>query len=293
MLHPANLYYTPARRKPVGLHSGGKGGGVLPRQGTEGGPGVNRQPVDLGFVLKQFPRLEFGMHTFEHRLRLQKFVYLLQAFDVYLGYDYSWYLRGPYCSNLAASGFALAEFYGDIPGGSRMSFSSSAVHGRFEKFVEFIAGREADTDFLEMAASFHFLEKGGGLSRDEIFEKVRNKRKPSFTESRCREVRSNLEEWDLVGRPGAGPPSPAPGAGRGYGEEPCWGWFAQAAEVPDAMDFRPFDKGLYHMLLDSKEGGEKIVLVGKDVFRPDQRRPPIDEITVEDKRLLVDLLQRG
>ena len=269
---------------PVGLHGGGKGGG----------PGVNRQPVDLGFVLRQFPRLEFGMHTFEHRLRLQKFVYLLQAFDVYLGYDYSWYLRGPYCSNLAASGFALAEFYGDIPGGSRMSFSSSAVHARFERFGEFIAGREADADFLEVAASFHFLERGGGLSRDEVLEKVRNKRRPGFTETRCREVRSSLEEWDLVGGPGAGPPpQPAPGAGRAYGEEPCGGWFAQAAEVPDAMDLRPFDKGLYHMLLDSKEGGEKIVLVGRDVFRADQRRPPIDEITVEDKRLLVDLLQRG
>ena len=59
------------------------------------------------------------------------------------------------------------------------------------------------------------------------------------------------------------------------------------------MDLRPFDNGFYHMLLDSKEGGEKIVLVGRDVFRPDERRPPIDEITVEDKRLLVDLIQRG
>ena len=257
---------------------------------------MNRQPVDLGFVLRQFPRFDFGMGTFDHRLRVQKFVYLLQSFDVYLGYEYSWYLRGPYCSTLAAAGFALAEFYGDIPASSNMSFSSSAVHGRFERFGEFIGGYEDDTDFLEMAASFHFLEKGGGLSRDGIFERVCNKRH-NFTEARCSEVRSYLEEWGLVGKPGTEPPAPAPApapdAECGYGEEPCKGWFAQAPEVPDAMDLRPFDKGLYHMLLDSKEGGEKIVLVGKDVFRQDQRRPPIDEITVEDKRLLVDLLQRG
>ena len=255
---------------------------------------MNRQPVDLGFVLRQFPRFDFSMGTFDHRLRVQKFVYLLQSFDVYLGYDYSWYLRGPYCSTLAAAGFALAEFYGDIPAGSRMSFSSSAVHGRFEEFGEFIGGYEGDTDFLEMAASFHFLERGSNLSRDGIFEKVCSKRR-NFTEARCREVRSYLEDWKRISKPGAEPPAPAPapGAECGYGEEPCKGWFAQAPEVPDAMDLRPFDKGLYHMLLDSKEGGEKIVLVGRDVFRQDQRRPSIDEITVEDKRLLVDLIQRG
>ena len=59
------------------------------------------------------------------------------------------------------------------------------------------------------------------------------------------------------------------------------------------MDYRPIDKGIYHMLLDSKEGNEKIVLVGRNVFRPDQPRPPIDEISVDDKRLLVELIQRG
>ena len=134
------------------------------------------------------------MHTFGHRLRVQKFVYLLQTFDIYLGYDYSWYLRGPYCSTLATSGFALAGFYGDIPAGARMSFSSSAVHGRFEDFGEFVGGREGDTDFLEVAATFHFLEKGAGLPSDRAFEKVSNRR-PGFTEARCREVRSYLEEW--------------------------------------------------------------------------------------------------
>ena len=277
----------------VGLHGGAGRGGASPRRGTRDGSHVNRQPVDLGFVLKQFPRFDFGMRTFDHRLRVQKFVYLLQSFDVYLGYDYSWYLRGPYCSTLAAAGFALAEFYEDIPDDSRMSFSSSAVHGRFESFKEFIGGYEDDTDFLEMAASFHFLEKDGRLSRDKIFEKVRNKR-PSFTAPKCREVRSYLESRGPAGRSGpAPPPASALGAECGYGEKPCRGWFSQAPEIPDAMDLRPFDKGFYHMLLDSEEGGEKIVLVGRDMFRPDQRRPPIDEITVEDKRLLVDLIQRG
>lgn len=252
---------------------------------------MNRQPIDLGFILRQFPGFDFSMTGFDSRLRVQKFVYLLQAFDVYLGYEYSWYLRGPYCSTLAASGFALTGFYGDIPEGSRMRFVSPGANERFERFKGFISGREADTDFLEMAASFHFLEKGGNLPRDQIFQRVLNKR-PNFSEAECRRVQSHLEDWGVI--PGRDPPASGPGPGCAYGDAPCEeGSFAPASDIPDSMDCRPFDKGLYHMLLDSKEGNEKIVLVGRNVFRPDQRRPPVDEISVDDKRLLVDLIQRG
>ena len=256
---------------------------------------MNRQPVDLGYVLRQFPRLEFGMHDFAHRLCVQKFVYLLQSFDVYLGYDYSWYLRGPYCTTLAASGFALAGFYGDIPPGVRMSFSSPSVNGRFEGFKGFIGGRENDADFLEIAASLHFLEAGGGLPRGEALRRVAGRR-PQFTEEGCREVRSRLEESGILGggngdghEPGCG----SVGDGCAYGAELECDPAAFVQRVPGDMDRRPYDLGFYHMLVDSREGNEKIALVGRDVFRTHQRRPSVDEITVDDTELLVRLLGRG
>ena len=59
------------------------------------------------------------------------------------------------------------------------------------------------------------------------------------------------------------------------------------------MDRRPYDQGFYHMLVDSRESGERIALVGRDVFRPGQKRPHVDEITVDDVELLVRLLRRG
>ena len=257
----------------------------------EDDPRMNRQPIDLGFILRQFPRFEFSMDDFEHRLRVQKFVYLLEAFDVYLGYEYSWYLRGPYCSTLAAAGFALDGFYGRIPASPCMRFSKPSVNERFGRFKEFISGHETDTDFLEMAASIHFLEKGGGLSRDQIFERVLNKRLPGFAEPECRKVQEYLEQWKLIR--GVGNEASGREPWCAYGDKPGEEWFAEAPAVPESMDLRPIDKGIYHMLLDSKEGNEKIVLVGKDIFRPDQRRPLVDEITVEDKRLLGDLIERG
>lgn len=256
---------------------------------------MNRQPVDLGYVLRQLPRFEFSMRDFDHRLRVQKLVYLLQAFDVYMGYDYSWYLRGPYCSTLAASGFALDGFYEHIPQGVRMAFASPQVDGRFEDFKRRISGRENDTAFLEIAASLHFLVAGGGLARDEALRRVAAKR-PEFTEDMCIETRSLLEEdWKILGG-GASGPNPAAG-GNGdacaYGSELECDPALFVPKTPPDMDRRPCDQGFYHMLLDSKVGNEKIALVGRDVFRAGQRRPPVDEITVDDTELLVRLLRRG
>ena len=257
---------------------------------------MNRQPVDLGYVLRQLPQFEFSMRDFDHRLRFQKLVYLLQAFDVYMGYDYSWYLRGPYCSTLAASGFALDGLYEHIPEGVRMAFASPRVNGRFEDFKRRISGRENDTAFLEIAASLHFLDAGGGLARGEALRRVASKR-PGFAEDACAEIRSLLEEWKILGG-GAGGDDPAEGGGGGggggaYGSEIDCDPALFVPEIPPDMGRRPYDLGFYHMLLDSKEGNEKIALVGRDVFRKGQRRPPVDEITVDDTGLLVRLLRRG
>ena len=158
---------------------------------------LNRQAADLGYILRQFPDLDFGMGDFEHRLRVQKFVYLLQSFDIYLGYDYSWYLRGPYCTQLATVGHALSRSYGDIPYDEAMVFSNPDVQERFEAFKEFIKGRENDNDFLEIAASMHILHKTSGLPRAGIVEKVAAKQ-DRFTADECNRIWGVMEEWELI-----------------------------------------------------------------------------------------------
>ena len=102
---------------------------------------MDRQPFVLGFLLREFPEFDFRMTDFSDRLRLQKFIYLLQAHGIYLGYDFSWYLRGPYCTTLAAAGFALEDFYEQIPErpkGSR--FANNAIQKRFDRFAKFHQG---------------------------------------------------------------------------------------------------------------------------------------------------------
>lgn len=157
------------------------------------------QTVDLGFILREFPEFKFSMDQFDDRLRLQKFIYLMQAFDVYLGYDFSWYLRGPYCTRLATCGFALADgIYQRIPqhdGTNR--FASNTVQNRFNKFKEYIGGKENDAAYLEIAASLHYLIKAVELNESKALKRVR-KKVPNSTQELCEDVLDEMKGLNLV-----------------------------------------------------------------------------------------------
>ena len=116
----------------------------------------------LGLILYNFPEFSF-METVDARVRLQKFIYLLQAFGIHLGYDYSWCLRGPHCSSLATDGLLLSDIYDDIyddlveeSDADMMVFADNSMQERFERFARFVSGRGTNTAFLEVAASLHY-----------------------------------------------------------------------------------------------------------------------------------------
>ena len=159
---------------------------------------MDRQPFVLGFLLREFPEFDFRMADFLDRLRLQKFIYLLQAHGIYLGYDFSWYMRGPYCTTLAAAGFALEDFYGQIPErpkGSR--FANNTIQKRFDRFAKFIKGKVNDTKFLEAAASLHFLLKTRRITDDEAVGKVTGKM-PNTSEAYVRKVLVHIRSEGLL-----------------------------------------------------------------------------------------------
>ena len=162
------------------------------------GTAVIKQAIDLGYVLRQFPDLDFGMDDFDHRMRIQKFVYLLQTFDIYLGYDYSWYLRGPYCTQLATIAYTLSRSHDSIPIDQEMVFTNPDVQERFEEFKKFVRGRENNNDFLEIAASLHMLRKAyDDIDRDVIVARVAAKR-DHFDRAMCEAVWGELERWNLM-----------------------------------------------------------------------------------------------
>lgn len=159
---------------------------------------MEREPFVLGFILRKFPEFNFSMESFNDRLRLQKFIYLLQTHNVYLGYDFSWYIRGPYCTTLSTAGFILADFYEQIPKRSRGTrFANGTIQKRFERFAKFIKGKEGDAKFLEAAASLHFLLNTSKITYYDAIKEVADKM-PDTDKTYVGEVRGQMKSEGLL-----------------------------------------------------------------------------------------------
>ncbi len=156
---------------------------------------MNLQVVDLGLVILQLPDYEFSMKTFKDRHKLQKTLYLLQSFGIYLGYDFSWYLRGPYCPSLTINAFALQDIYDDIPKHEKVRFATSTAQEAFEKFQEFVKGK--DIDDLEILASLRY-QKQLGKNDDNTVKKIVKAKQDRFTLEKVNKMWSELEKWNLV-----------------------------------------------------------------------------------------------
>lgn len=80
---------------------------------------------------------------------------------MFLGYVYSWYIRGPYCSTLTTCGLALTDIFSRIPECTEFEFTDQVVDERLKRFRKFIRGHENDDGWLEIAAKTHLLVRLG------------------------------------------------------------------------------------------------------------------------------------
>ncbi|CAI9831625.1 hypothetical protein IBTHAUMO2_330003 [Nitrosopumilaceae archaeon] len=158
---------------------------------------MNPQAMDLGFILRRIPGFaEFTMARSADRMRLQKTIYLLQAFGVYVGYDYNWYMRGPYCNILAVHAFVLDNFYGHIPSGEKTRFKSSVAQERFLNFLTFLDGK--DPADLEIAVLLHYQVRIRGADGAAARDAVAGKR-GGFTRDMVNRMWGEMRGYGLVG----------------------------------------------------------------------------------------------
>lgn len=148
----------------------------------------------LGSLLKRIGNYD-KMESFDGRLKLQKTIYLMQTFDLNLGYDFSWYIRGPYCKELTKDGYGLKQVYDSISEGK---FKDPSAEQKFLHFLDFIKGHENNADWLEITASIHFLKKVyPDLSKKEILNTVQNKQ-DYFTFEDCQNAWNYLEKCEKI-----------------------------------------------------------------------------------------------
>ena len=151
----------------------------------------------LGSLLKRIGYTCFSMRTFKERLILQKQVYLLQAFGLYLGYRYKWYLYGPYSSDLARDGFDLfnSELFSSLP---KIKFGNPKAQALFTQYLDFLGKKKNDPEWLELISSIHCLtEIYPDSSKDKIIEKVVSKQ-PYFNETNCEKAWEYLQDTILI-----------------------------------------------------------------------------------------------
>ena len=232
---------------------------------------VNQKTVDLGFIIKRFKDYDFSMDTKCDRGKLQHFIYLLQAHDVYLGYDYSWYMDGPYSIMLAKHGFELESVYDEIPN-DEVEFSNDDTQDNFIKFAEFV--KNADAEYLKTAASLHML-KACGMSDEEVITKVIDDSidaKHELSKDYCTKI---LNDTNMLDNAKLGKITP-------FSNEINIGKIIPHDDVANtiAMKDKVTDKAIYYLMRDMSNRDMR--LVGENIFRPHERHPEPDELITDD-----------
>ncbi len=154
--------------------------------------------------LKAIGADNLNMDSFNDRLKLQKYIYLLQEFGVNLGFRFRYYIRGPYSPDLADAGYRLSHMKRE----GLLDFDHDKVRvvacqDNIEKFKRFIREYRNNPKMLELLATIHFLFKYSYYPQPKTMENIKrfikeSDTKPYFTEDEYRRAFSKLKEFGLV-----------------------------------------------------------------------------------------------
>lgn len=132
-------------------------------------------PINLaGFVKRAYPN--FSMNYFNNRLKLQKFIYLVQATGLNLGYNFRLHLRGPYSTMLAREGFEMVS----MGGYQELKFEDVEAEKKFSDLLIFIQDKKDDSDTMEILASLLLFHKIYPNETEENLIKLVEEKSPRF-----------------------------------------------------------------------------------------------------------------
>jgi len=169
---------------------------------------MNAARRELALVLDHLG-VSVDLGTFSKRFNIQKKIYLAQITGIDLGYRFSWYLRGPYSTNLTEDAFALkdeiAEGVADHEDYQLLDEVTEVLDRAKELWEKPREPAISDDDWLELLASLHYLRHiayrppGAKRDFDEVFTLL-VKSKPQLTNKKlpARRAWKRLDEFGLV-----------------------------------------------------------------------------------------------
>lgn len=126
----------------------------------------------------------FSLETIGDRILLQKKVYLAQENGLPLGYGYSWYIHGPYSSDLTHVAYqVIPEGETAIEGMSLKAHYSAIIDGvnNLENIIANDNLQIGVVEWYELICSVAYWYKHGYTEDEELIKKMREK-KPQFSE---------------------------------------------------------------------------------------------------------------
>jgi len=147
---------------------------------------TSRQRESLANFLKALDEvgiLSFNKNRFNHRLKLQKYVYIARNFGFKAPYNYSLYIHGPYSSSLADDYYAIDDFQNE---------ESIELDERFVKLV-----KDKSEKWLELASTVIMIRKRYvDINRHKLIKLVKTA-KPYVTTKKLETVIKLLKQYDL------------------------------------------------------------------------------------------------
>src|SRR3989344_2184655 len=132
---------------------------------------------------------DFRMLTFDNRLKLQKMIYIMQEmFQLSIGYHYSWYVRGPYSTELTRDAFQMMDGFNGAP---LAKFIDEIGEQRFVAFANFIDKNKNDTEWMEIVASLTYQRKMCGTDQ-RIISEVATKDSLRHRQDKIKEIFTEL-----------------------------------------------------------------------------------------------------
>lgn len=145
--------------------------------------------------------IEPSMDQFRDRLVVQKAIYLAQAAGLDLGYHYGWYLRGPYCSELAKDMFAAVADPNGVDDALERWKLDKPSRDELRKLQALVGELDAELPRrLELLASVHFLIKRGQVADHgpkEITQRLKAFGK-NFTQEEVLQAIHSVEQAGLL-----------------------------------------------------------------------------------------------
>lgn len=154
---------------------------------------VREKLIQLYNDLGVEPRLD----NFASRKQLQKLTYLIEAFGIFLGFKFSWYIHGPYDRKLTA------VLYDDVGGESdRIVDDKYQNEGEIIKKLKEFLGRDIHSSrTLELIVSLHYLDYLGrrqNMTIDQIIDQLVSL-KPQYTKDEARYYLKRIHDFMYQG----------------------------------------------------------------------------------------------